>query len=76
MHVCRVVRSDHAVMFPDLYGLFLNHLPPNLESNVCISKYNSECYSHFYVLVGDAVESNGGSTELITILNRIGLYVL
>lgn len=39
LHVCRVVRSDRAVLFPDLYRLFLSHLPPNLESSVCISKY-------------------------------------
>ena len=34
---------------------------------------NSECSSPFHVLLADAVESNGGSTELITILNRIGV---
>ena len=35
---------------------------------------NNECYSPFHVLLADAVECNcnGGSTELITILNRIG----
>ena len=34
---------------------------------------NSKCCSPFHVLLADAVESNGGSTELITILNRIGV---
>ena len=39
LHVCRVVRSDCAVLFPDLYRLFLSHLHPNLESSVCTFKY-------------------------------------
>lgn len=33
---------------------------------------NSECYSPFHVLLADAIECNGGSTELIRIFNRIG----
>ena len=33
---------------------------------------NSECSFSFHVLLADAIESNGGSSELITILNRVG----
>ena len=39
LHVCRVISSDRAVLFPDLYRLFLSHLPSNLERSTCISKY-------------------------------------
>ena len=39
LHVCRVICSDRTVLFPDIYRLFLSHLPPNLESSMCISKY-------------------------------------
>ncbi len=34
---------------------------------------NSECNFPFHVLLADAVEASGGSTELITILNRLGI---
>ena len=33
---------------------------------------NSECFHPFHVLLADTIESCGGSTELITVLNRLG----
>ncbi len=36
---------------------------------------NSECTYPFHLLLADAVESCGGSTELLTILNRVGAVV-
>ena len=34
---------------------------------------NSECNSPFHAVLSDVIESFGGSTELITILNRFGI---
>ena len=36
---------------------------------------NSECNFPFHVVLSDTIESCGGSTELITILNRLGIVV-
>ena len=40
LHTCRVIRSDHAVRFTDLYRIFQSNLPSNVDSGVCISKYS------------------------------------
>ena len=34
---------------------------------------NSECNSPFHTVLSDVIESCGGSTELITMLNRFGI---
>ena len=36
---------------------------------------SSECNFPFHVVLSDIIESCGGSTELITILNRFGIVV-
>ena len=40
--------------------------------SVLLFTTNSECCYPFYVQLADAVETMGGSSELITILNRVG----
>jgi len=40
--------------------------------SVILIATNPECSYPFHISLADAVESCGGSSELITILNRIG----
>ena len=39
LHVCKVIQSDQAILFPNLYKFFCSQLPVDIDSTVCISKY-------------------------------------
>ena len=56
----------------DTYAGKIKHLRRAYILSVILFITNSECSSPFHVLLADTIESHGGSTELITILNRVG----
>ena len=51
----------------------IKHLRRAYIVSLIIFVTNSECNSPFHVVLSDVIESCGGSTELITMLNRFGI---
>ncbi len=38
LHVCKIVRLDTAILFPDVHKVFLQHVPCDVDSTVSTSK--------------------------------------
>ena len=66
-------KGKKAATAKDTFTRRIKHLCRAYILSVILFVRNNECYFPFHVLLADAVECNGGSTELITILNRIGV---
>ena len=76
--VCKLTMSKNerkgrkAAIAQDTFSGKIKLLRRSYLLSVIMFLTNSECYSPFHVLLADAIECNGGSTELIEIFNRIG----
>ena len=68
LHMCRRIQSDHAVLFPHLYALFLSYLPSDVDNSVSISKHRllSFVWSEF----GDLVSSYCHNKKVGTVFHR------
>ena len=65
-------KGRKAAITQDRFAGIIKRLRRSYLLSVIMFLTNSECYSPFHVLLADAIECNGGSTELIKIFNRIG----
>lgn len=65
-------KGRRSTTFKDTYASHLKHLRRAYLLSVLLFVVNSECSFPFHVLLADTIESSGGSTELITVLNRVG----
>ena len=66
--MCRRIQSDHAVLFPHLYALFLSYLPSNVDNSVSISKHRLLSFlgSEF----GDLVSSYCHNKKVGTVFHK------
>ena len=58
-------KGRKAAIAQDTFAGKIKHLRRSYLLSVIMFLTNSECYSPFHVLLADAIECNGGSTELI-----------
>ena len=68
LHMCRRIQSDHAVLFPHLYALFLSYLPSGVDNSVSISKHR--LLSFLGRKFGDLVSSYGHNRRVGTVFHR------
>ena len=78
-HVCDLTQSVNerkgrsASIKEDSFAGCIKRLRRAYLVSLIIFITNSECNSPFHAVLSDVIESCGGSTELITILNRFGI---
>ena len=78
-HVCELTQSVNerkgrsASVKEDSFVGRIKRLRRTYLVSLIIFITNSECNSPFHAVLSDVIESCGGSTELITILNRFGI---
>lgn len=65
-------RGRRAAISTTSYSSHLKRLRRAYLLSVLLFVTNNECSFPFHTLLADAIETSGGSTELITILNRVG----
>ena len=77
-HICSLTQSvneqkggNTAVSEDSLHGR-IKYLRRAYLLSVILFTTNSECCYPFHVQLADAVETPGGSSELVTILNHVG----
>ena len=78
-HVCKLTQSVNerkgrsASVNDSTFSGRIKQLHQAYLVSLIIFITNSECNSPFHAVLSDVIESCGGSTELITILNRFGI---
>ena len=77
--VCGITQSKNeckgrsASVNESSFASCMKHLRRAYIVSLIIFVTNSECNSPFHVVLSNVIESCGGSTELITMLNRFGI---